>query len=447
MKNLLQKLTTFVLLLSLSFQASAQTAIQAQATQTPATQTSTTPPLTSQTTPPQAVDVLTLEAATEQFLRRNISLEAARLEVGVAATERISSRLFPRPGLTVSAENLRVSGPTAFNRLYEFGGTIAQPIELGNRRALRAELAERTVNVAEAQLTDLLRRRLFDLKRTYYESLLARVTLEIARDNRTGFEELVRFNTVRFEEGYIAEGELIRVRLERVKFDSAIATAMLAGRQANVRLLELLGENSFERAEALDVAGTLQMRPVQIELVSLREAALVNRPEIKIAEAEVAQAGTASRLQRSIARGDITPFVGYRRVGVDNTVAAGVTVPLPFGNRNQGGIARAEATAQVAEASLRATRNRALAEVESAYRAYETARELVQAYEAGLLRQADESRDIQLAAYREGAAELISLLDAQRTRAEVRSNYARALFDYYTSIFQLELATGVDIKQ
>jgi cobalt-zinc-cadmium efflux system outer membrane protein len=84
--------------------------------------------------------------------------------------------------------------------------------------------------------------------------------------------------------------------------------------------------------------------------------------------------------------------------------------------------------------------------VESAYRAYETAREQVKAYEAGLLDQADESREITLVAYKEGAAELVALIEAQRTRAEVRTNYYRALFDYHQALFQLELATGVDIK-
>lgn len=419
-----------------SFQLQAQTA---------APQTSPSTSLTSQPAT-QTVDVLTLESATEQFLRRNLALEAARLEVGVAASERIGARLFPRPGLTVSAENLTLNRATPFNRLYEVGATVAQPIELGNRRALRAELAERTVAVAEAQLNAVLRARLFGLKRTYYETLLARALVEIARENRTGYEELVRFNTVRFEEGFVAEGELIRVRLERIRFDSAIANATLARRQAAVGLLELLGEGSFERAGTLDVAGTLSMRPVQINLESLREAALENRPEIKIAEAQVALGQAGTSLQRSIARGEVTPFVGYRRVGVDNTVLAGVTVPLPFGNRNQGGIARAEAERQVAETNLRRARNRALAEVESAYRAYETAREQALAYETGVLQQADISRDIALAGYREGITELVTLIEAQRTRAEVRASYARALYDYYVSIFQLELATGVDIR-
>jgi len=396
--------------------------------------------------PAQASETLTLEAATEQFLRRNLAVEAARLEVGVAEAERIGARLRPRPGLTVTAENLQVSGDTPFGRLYEAGVVVAQPIELGNRRALREEVAERTVTAAGLRLTEVLQRRLFDLKRTYFEAALARALLHIEQENRVNFDELVRFNTARFEEGDIAEGELIKVRLERIKFDSAVANAELSLRQAKVRLLELIGEGDYGRAASLEVGARMEGRAVTLDLAALRQAALSNRADVRVAEAEAALSDAVTRLERSRGKGEITPSVGYRRVGRDNTVVAGVTVPLPFGNRNQGGVARAEAEELVAEANVRLARNRALADVESAYRAYETARELVNAYGAGILRQADESRDITLAAYREGVSNLITFLDAQRTRSEVRAGYYRALFNYHTSVFQLELATGTEIK-
>ena len=405
-------------------------------------------PLTlfAQTPSTVSSDYLSLETAMDQFLRKNLSVEAARLEVGVAQAERIGARLRPRPGLTISAENLRLSGETPANRLQEYGISVAQPIELGNRRALRMEVAERTVSVSEARLMEVLRRQLFDVKRTYYESVLARVLLDIEQENRDNFEGLVKFNTVRFEEGYIAEGDLIKVRLERTKFDFAVANAELALRRAKIRLLELIGERDFERALRVDISNRLQVPPVDLNLAQLKETALVNRPEIKVAQAQLALAGVSIKLERSEAKGEVTPYVGYKRVGVDNTVLAGVTVPLPIGNRNQSGIARAEAEQKVSETNLNLVRNRTLAEVETAYRAYETAREQVRAYEAGLLKQADESREIQLGAYQEGATELITLIEAQKTRTEVRANYYRAIFDYYTSIFQLELATGTDIK-
>lgn len=395
---------------------------------------------------PPAADFLSLEAATEQFVRKNLAVEAARLEVGVAEAERVGARLNPRPGLTVSAENLLLSGETPANRLHEYGISVAQPIELGNRKAVRMEVAERTVSMSEARLTAVMRRQLFDLKRTYYESVLARVLLGIEQENRDNFEGLVKFNTVRFEEGYIAEGELLKVRLERTKFDFTVANAELAFRKAKIRLLELIGDPNFERAATIDVSNRLQKPTANLNLEQLRETALANRPEVKVAEAELALAESAIKLERSRGKGEVTPYVGYKRVGVDNTVLAGVTVPLPVGNRNQSGIARAEAEQKVAETNLRFSRSRALAEVEAAYRAYETAREQVRAYEAGLLSQADESREIQIGAYQEGAAELITLIEAQKTRTEIRANYYRAIFDYYTSIFQLELAAGTDIR-
>jgi outer membrane protein, heavy metal efflux system len=405
-------------------------------------------PLTlfAQTSSPVSLDYLSLEAATEQFLRKNLAVEAARLEIGVAEAERIGARLRPRPGITVSAENLRLSGETPASRLHEYGLLVAQPIELGNRKALRMEVAERTVSISEARLTEVLRRQLFDLKRTYYESVLAGVLLGIEQENRDNFEGLVKFNTVRFEEGFIAEGDLLKVRLERTKFDFAVANAELSLRRAKIRLLESIGERDFERAVRVDISNRLQVPAVELNLMQLKETALVNRPEIKVAEAEVALVQSTIKLERSRAKGEITPYAGYKRVGVDNTLLAGVTVPLPIGNRNQSGIARAEAEQKVSETNVSLVRNRTLAEVESAYRAYETAREQVRAYEAGLLKQADESREIQLAAYQEGATELITLIEAQKTRTEIRANYYRAIVDYYTSIFQLELATGTDIN-
>jgi cobalt-zinc-cadmium efflux system outer membrane protein len=389
---------------------------------------------------------LTLDSAVDLFLRRNASLEAARLEVGTAAAERVAAGLRPRPGLTASIENVPIGGDTSFSQIYEVTVSVAQPIELGNRLDRRRAVAERTVAVAEARLAETLRRRLSDLKRTYYEALLARALSGIEREVRDHFGELVEYNTVRLEEGEIAEGDLIKVRLERVRYDSAVTTAELAYRQAKIRLLEHVGEIALEGAASLEVAGELKGRGADLDLAALRQAALANRPEVKVGEAQLALADAQIALERSIAKGEITPFAGYRRVGPVNAVVGGVTVPLPFGDRNQGGIVRAEAERRVAEATLKAARARALADVEAAFRAYETARAQVLAYEREILDQADESRDIQLAAYREGVVPLLTVMEAERTRADARSAYSRALFDYRMSLVALELATGTEIQ-
>jgi cobalt-zinc-cadmium efflux system outer membrane protein len=395
-------------------------------------------------------DTLTLEAATERFLQRNLSVEAARLEVGVAEAERVAASFRPRPGLTITGENLSIGGQSPFgaqsNSFYEIGAVVAQPIELGGRRALRREVADRTISLAEARLANVMQRRLLDLRRGYMEAVLARANLEIARENQAAFAELVRLNTVRVKEGDVAEVELMRARVEQVKFDSAVASASLTYLQAKIRLLELLGESDYALATTLELRSPLASVPVDPDLPRLREVAMRRRPEIKIAEEEQALAEATLRLEESRGKGEVTPFAGYKRLGPDNTLTVGVTVPLPFGNRNQGGVARAAAQKQVAATNFQLMRNRVLAEVEAAYRAYLTAREQVRVYEAGLLDQAEEAATTTLAAYREGASPLIALIDAQRARSEARGNYLKALFDYRNSLFTLEQVTGAEVN-
>ncbi len=412
-------------------------------------QTAASPFVSAPTTSPQTQSdfystQLTLDRVIDRFLQRNLSIEAARYQVDVARAEQIAARIRPNPGFTFSAENLKVSGDTPFNRLYEISTTYAQTLELGGKRRLRREVADLIVSVAETRLADVLRQRMFEVKRAYYEAVLVRYALFNAMENRSSFDELIRFNKVRFEEGAIAEGELLKVKLERVKFDSAFAQAELGQRQAVIRLLHLLGETDFSRVEA--VAGELSFAPMNLDLASLKEMALRNRPDVRAAELGVTLAERRIALEHARNSMDITPFAGVKRVGIDNTVLFGVTIPLRFSDRNQAGIARAAAEEKVANTELAIVRNRAFAEVESAYRAYETARDQVTTLQRELLQQSNESYTIALAAYQEGATELLALLEAQRTRAEIRQQYYRTLFDYQTGILMLEQAVGKEIK-
>jgi cobalt-zinc-cadmium efflux system outer membrane protein len=186
---------------------------------------------------------LTLQRATELYVQNNLELQAARHRLERTMADRVAARLRPNPGLSVLADNLPISGPTPFRRLYEAGVTYSETIELGGKRALREKLADQTISAAEAELEAAMRRGLAEVKRLYYDdydALLARYNVDVAAENRQTFEQLVQFNLARFEEGAIPELDLIKVRLERMKFESGIRQAELALRQATIRLLTKL---------------------------------------------------------------------------------------------------------------------------------------------------------------------------------------------------------------
>jgi len=387
---------------------------------------------------------LTIDDVVARVLARNLSVEAAKHRLEAARAGRIAARLRPNPSLTVGTDNLKVTGPTAAGELYEVSTTVSQPIELGDKRQRRRDVAELIVAVAEVQVEDALHQRLVEAKRAFYEAVLARDGLARARTVRDSYDELVGSTRSRFDAGDVAEGELIKARLERARADVVVAQAGLGLRQTIIRLLDLLGEVDF--APERSIVGDLTVPPAPPDLVELRAVAGRERPSVVAAERSADLAARRLALERSKATPDVSPFVGYRRVGENNTVQFGISIPLPLTDRNQAAIARAVAEEKVAQTEAVQHRQRVLAEVESAWAGWQTARIRVAAVERGLLPPAEESLEIARAAYRDGAIGLLEYLEAQRTLADVRHEHARSLFEAQASRLMLELAVGRELR-
>ncbi len=400
--------------------------------------TMTVPAYTQQASPP-----LTLQRVVSMYIDRNLELQAEKYRLERTRADAIAARMRPNPGLSVTAENLSVSGPLPAGKLYEIGMAYSETVELGGKRKLRENVAAATISAAEARFLDSMRKGVAEVKRLYFQAVLARRDIEVATENRQMFEQLVQLNLARFQEGAIPEADLIKVRLERIKFDSALKQAQLGLRQAMIRLAENLEDDAVTKQE---VSAVIDLRLLSPDLNSLIEIGLRERPDVQAAQRDVEGAKEKLALEEARAKPDISPFAGYKRIGADNTVMFGVNVPLKVRDRNQAGIARAQADQKAAAALMEVAKSHTIAEVSAAYEALMTSREQVQTFRDELLNQADESRSIALVAYEEGATPLLAVLEAQRTRADVRQQYFRTLFDYEISLSELELAVGKEIE-
>src|SRR5215510_3724291 len=82
----------------------------------------------------QSLPLLTLERAVTAYVERNLELQADRYRLERTKADAIAARLRPNPGLTVTAENLKVAGPyLPFGKLYELGFAYSETIELGGK--------------------------------------------------------------------------------------------------------------------------------------------------------------------------------------------------------------------------------------------------------------------------------------------------------------------------
>ncbi len=389
---------------------------------------------------------LNLSEAMALFLKQNLDLLIARYGIESSKGQQITARLFPNPVAQIGTVASFTQGHTLAN-----SGALTmqaqQLFELAGKRGYRIESAGFGVQSAEADFEDAIRQLGFTIKDAYYRVLVAQRRLALAEENRDRFARILDVNTIRFKKGYIAEVDLIRIRLQVVDFQSQVIESIQEGESARADLRQLL---RLSPASKLELTTEMDYRRVDPDMGKLRSVALDVRPDIKSRRALVAQREADLKLAKAFRVPDVTIGAGYSIQGPrgpDNPQMGilNLGVPLPLFNRNQGGIVQAEVGVQSAQAELDRTVNQVENQVDVAYHNLLQSRRLVEAYLAGVLEDARSTFTIVERAYERGGATILDLLDAARTSRTIQQNFIEALFSYQRNLFQLESSVGQEI--
>lgn len=399
------------------------------------------------TVPIPSVLRLSLNDAVALFLRQNLDLIMTSFGIDFARGQQITARLFPNPALAIGSIAGFTQGHTARNS-GQITATVQQLFEMAGKRGYRIESAAFGAQSAEANFEDAIRQLTFTVKDAYFRVQLAQRRLALAEENRDRFARILEVNTIRFKKGYIAEVDLIRIRLQVVDFQSQVIQAIQEADGARNDLRLLLGVSP---ATDLLLTTELDYHRVDPDIEALRLAALEARPDIRLKRLAQSQRLADLKLARAYRYPDVTLGASYAfqgRQGPDLPQQWGfnVGVPLPLFNRNQGGIAQAEVAVQTAEVDLRKTLLEVESQVDIAYRNLIQSRRLVEAYRAGVLEDARLTLTIVEKAYERGGATILDLLDAARTSRTIQLNYIETLFNYQRNVFLLESAVGREIS-
>lgn len=396
---------------------------------------------------------LSEQAAVEIALARRNELAAAKHAIAVSAGAVSQAGLRQNPTLSIQSENWRFTGEPGFSagRDLDIFAFVSQPIETGGKRHRRVELSRQGQITAEMAAKAAEFRIRQNVRQAYWRARAADAKRQLLVENRDHFERIVTFHQVRFENGAIAEADVIKVRLERERLSAAAETAAMEAERAQIDLLAEMGWDDLSVRATLADSGQgqhLVMPAAQPELPPASELAALamkSRIEVELAMQAIERARAQTELARANATPNVTPYFGYKRTNQFNTLIGGVSVPLPFFDRNQGQIASHLAEADLAEAELRAVRARVSAEVVAAATAAARRAAIVLSIESGMLENARETARIALAAYREGGADLFRLLDAERAQKEIELLHTETLFQWKLSEIELDAAVGADV--
>ena len=389
---------------------------------------------------------LSLNDALGLFIKQNLDVLIAKFGIEHNKGQEITAALFPNPVATIGTLSSFTQGRTASNSASLFG-QVQQLLELAGKRGYRIESSAYGTQSSEAAFEDAVRQLGFTVKDTYYRIQLAQRRLTLAEENRDRFARILDINTIRFKKGYIAEVDLIRIRLQMVDFQSQVIQSLQEAETARGDLRQLL---RLSPKTTLELTTDLDFRRIDPDISRLRTVALDVRPDIKARRFTYSQRESDLKLAKAYRVPDLTVGGGYAIQGAqgpDNPQqwALNLGLPLPLFNRNQGGIRQAEVAVQTAEADLNKTLNLVENEVEVAYRNLLQSRRLVEAYVGGVLEDARATFTIVERAYERGGATILDLLDAARTSRTIQQNYIEALFNYQRNLLQLESAVGQEI--
>lgn len=375
---------------------------------------------------------LTLDQALARALERNPALAAQRYgeRAAAALVEQAGAR--PNPQLEMGFENFAGTGRVQGVRSLETTVQASQTFERGGKREKRVVVANRGRDAAAGEFAVRRAEVLAAVAGAYLETVAAQQRLALSEEPLALARETVEAVNARVRAGAASAAGAARARAALAGAQVEFARAQAGLVAARATLAATWGGTP---AEVPTVAGTLRV-PAAVPDEGAFADRLAQNPRLEWQRAQVAQRRAALELEQAQAVQDVTVGGGLRllREGSDAGLVAGVTMPLPVRNRNQGNIRAARENLAGAEQAGRAVESELRSAFTAAWQNLVAAHAAAQSLRRDALPAAAEAHAAVRAAYERGALPLIDVLDAQRALAVVRreifeteSAYAAAL--------------------
>jgi len=374
---------------------------------------------------------------------RNRELQFAQRNVEAAQADTLSAKARPNPNLSFNTAAINPSargssGPQ--DKSIDSIVQLSQLIERGNKRELRTELTRLALDATRGDFADTFRRATLALADSYYGLLFSQERARITEDTAALLAKTVAAAELRLKAGDVARADLSRIRVDQLRAENERRSAVADRERARVNLAYVVGLD----AEVRGLVAT-DPWPAAGEFATVDARATVEaRPDVRASALRLQAAEKARDLARALKSRDVTLAVQYERFPTqiqNNRLGFGVSVPLFLNYNFEGEIRRAEVDFQAAGDALERTRTLALVEIDTAWSSLTSARDRVQRYEGGLLKEAQRAADAAEFAYRNGALGVIDLLDARRILASTRSDAAAARADLARALVAWQAAT------
>jgi cobalt-zinc-cadmium efflux system outer membrane protein len=390
----------------------------------------------------EAANTYTLVQVVDVALTQSPSVMIAKAQEDAATASVTTAKSYLNPQLEFGAgpshyRDRSVSKDTKGN----WGVALSQTLEFSDVRRARREIAESGVKTA-GFTSDLIRLELkVRVKNAFYNVLQKQEVLKLVEADQQLLQTIRDRVKLKTDIGESPKYELIKAETELLAAQRDYQAALVRVVESKALLRGLVGSgisNDFELSGQLPLSESLPRLDALRDQISQSPYLQQVRAAAEIAEAKL-------KLEESLRNPGLTLKAGVEQDPDLLQYRLGLAIPLPLWTNREGQIAEASANIRQAQAQLGDRELGLSRDLETAYQRYLIAQGQVNAFETGLLEQAQSVLKVAEAAYKFGERGILEYLDAQRTYRSVRKDYLAARYDYVAAMLEIERLIGAEL--
>lgn len=385
-------------------------------------------------------------SAVTTALAENRDLAAARFAIRQAEGRLKQAGLWPNPEFELGGKN---DSAFANDGEYDFATGFKQRFPITGRLTKAKAVARVDVAMALAEVRNqerLLAGEVLGLSRGL---LVTQEKLKANEEIQSVIQKVIEVSEKRLKVAEVSVADVNLAKLELQKLTLAQAALLNQQEIAATALNRLLGH---EPKTPLQMSGEISAEFDTNTVAEISRQAVARRPDRQQTALGVDRAGAEIKLARAEKWEDWTVGFDYSRsVGkfdapigtkTDNFLGVGVSIPLPFWNRNQGRISEAQATQQRAEAELTALDLRIATETQTAENQMRRWLGILRQYREESIKLAEENIALLQKGYADGLVTITAVIQAQQQLTDLRLSYLESLAGFVRAKTEWETATA-----
>jgi cobalt-zinc-cadmium efflux system outer membrane protein len=305
----------------------------------------------------KAQDTLTLsrDQSEARFLKENLLLIAEELKISQSEALVIQASKWPNPTIEIDEVNLWATQKQLgvfgdelqgfnggnFGRNQQLSFSIEQLIQTAGKRKKLIALERVSVEQSKQYLEELLRNLKIEFRNQMTSLQYLQSSRSIYQNQRRSIRQLTQAYQKQVEQGNVPQGEYIRLKaleLEILKNLNELENEVIKAQKELKLLMRLPADTYLEITEKNAQNNLAQWQ--QLTISELINKAKNHRPDYKLAKLEESYFSHLYEYEKAQRTPDLTFSAGYDRGGnfMYNFVGFGLSMDLPFFNRNQGNI-------------------------------------------------------------------------------------------------------------